>query len=97
MACKMHHARAGPGSCPPSHRLDVMSMAPRKPPTSHCPAPRWSLDDLVAALCQGRTWTMRRSSSWRMLEEAALKPQRSVSWRNSHDPDLDPQAHNIGA
>ena len=53
-------------------------MATRKPATSHCPATRWSLDDLVAALFQRRTWTMSRSSIWRILEEADLQPHRSV-------------------
>ena len=34
----------------PAARLDVMSMATRKPTTYHCHATRWSLDDLVTAL-----------------------------------------------
>ncbi len=78
VAFKMHRARVGPGACPPAARLDVMSMATRQPATSHCPATRWSLDDLVAALRQRRPWTMSRSSLWRMLEAADLKPHRSV-------------------
>jgi hypothetical protein len=95
VACKMHRARVAPGAFPPSQRLDVMSMATRKPALSYCPATRWSLDDLVAALCQCRTWTMSRSSIWRLLEEADLKPHRSVYWLNSHDPDFEAKAHNI--
>ena len=88
VAFKMHRARVGPGAFPPSQRLDVMSMATRKPATAYCPATRWSLDDLVAALLQGRAWTMSRSNIWRLLEEADLKPHRSVYWLNSHDPDF---------
>ena len=95
MACKIHRARVAPGAFPPLQRLDVMSMATRKPATSYCPATRWSLDDLVAALLQGRAWTMSRSSIWRLLEEADLKPHRSVYWLNSHDPDFESKAHNI--
>ncbi len=68
-------------------------MATRKPARYHCSATRWSLDDLVAALAQGRTWTMRRSSIWRLLDEADLKPHRRVSWLNSHDPDFEAKAH----
>ena len=93
----MHRVRVGPGAFPPSQRLDVMSMATRKPATYHCPATRWSLDDLVAALLQRRTWTMSRSSIWRLLEEADLKPHRSVYWLNSHSPDFEAKAHNICA
>jgi hypothetical protein len=72
-----------------------MSMATRQPATSYCPATRWSLDDLVAALFQRRTWAMSRSSIWRILEEADLKPHRSVYWLNSHDPDFEAKAHDI--
>ena len=95
VACKMRRARVGPGAFPPSQRLDVMAMATRKPATYHCPATRWSLDDLVAALLQRHAWTMSRSSIWRLLEEADLKPHRSVYWLNSHDPDFEAKAHDI--
>ena len=70
-------------------------MATRKPATYHCAATRWSLDDLVAALVQGRTWTMSRSSIWRILAEADLQPHRSVYWLNSHDPDFEAKAHDL--
>ena len=70
-------------------------MATRKPATFHCPATRWSLDDLVAALLQHRLQPMSRSRIWRILEEADLKPHRSVYWLNSHDPDFEAKAHDI--
>jgi hypothetical protein len=91
----MRRARVDRGAFPPSARLDVMAMATRKPARYHCAATRWSLDDLVTALAQGRTWTMSRSSIWRLLDEADLKPHRSVYWLNSHDPDFEAKAHNI--
>jgi hypothetical protein len=97
VACKMRRARVGRGACPPSVRLDVLSMATRKPATYHCPATRWSLADLVAPLQQRRIWTMSRSSIWRVLDEADLKPHRSVYWLNSHDPDFEAKAHDMCA
>jgi hypothetical protein len=95
VAFRMRRAQVGPGAFPPSQRLDVMSMATRKPATYYCPATRWSLDDLGAALFQGRTWPMSRSSVWRILDAADLKPHRSVYWLNSHDPDFETKAHDI--
>jgi hypothetical protein len=75
-----------------------MAMATRTPARYHCAATRWSLDDLVTALAQqGRTWPMRRSSIWRLLDAADLKPHRSVYWLHSHDPDFEAKAHNICA
>jgi hypothetical protein len=91
----MRRAQVGRGAFPPSARLDVIAMATRKPTRYHCPATRWSLDDLVAALAQERTWTMSRSSIWRLLDEADLKPHRSVYWFNSHDPDFEAKAYDI--
>jgi len=73
----------------------VRAMATRKPATYHCPATRWSLDDLVAALSQHRLQPLSRSSIWRILEEADLKPHRSVYWLNSHDPDCESKAQEI--
>src|SRR5438128_12041351 len=95
MASKMRRARVGRGAFPPFARLEVMAMATRKPATYHCAATRWSLDDLVAALEQHRPWVMSRSSIWRLLEEADLKPHRSVYWLNSHDPDFEPKARDV--
>jgi DDE superfamily endonuclease len=93
----MRRGPVGPGAFPPAARLEVMAMATRKPTTYHCPATRWSLDDLVTALQQGRLRTMSRSSIWRLLAEADLKPHRSVYWLNSHDPDCEAKAHDMCA
>jgi len=92
----MHRARVARSAFPPSERVDVLSMATRKPADVHCPATRWSLDDLVAAL-QQQQWsrTMSRSSIWRIFEEADLHPHRSVYWLNSHDPDFEAKARDI--
>ena len=91
----MPRARVARGAFPPSARLEVMAMATRKPTAYHCPATRWSLDDLVTALQQRRLEPMSRSSIWRMLDEADLKPHRSVYWLNSHDPDFEAKAQAI--
>ena len=91
----MRRARGARRAFPPSERVEVLAMATRKPATYHCPATRWSLDDLVAAQPQQRQQPMSRSSIWRILEEADLKPHRSVYWLNSHDPDFETKAHDI--
>jgi len=38
---------------------------------------------------------MSRATIWRLLEEADLKPHKSVYWLNSHDPDFEPKAQEI--
>ena len=96
MAYRMHRARVARSAFPPSERVAVLAMATRKPATYHCPATRWSLDDVVAALSQHRLQPLSRSSIWRILEEADRKPHRSVYWLNSHDPDFESKAQDIG-
>ncbi len=38
---------------------------------------------------------MSRSTIWRILDEADLKPHKSVYWLNSHDQDFNPKAEDI--
>ena len=73
MACKMRRAQVGRGAFPPSARLDVMSMATRKPARYHCSATRWSLDALVATVVVARALRQRRHAQ---VVPAASWPRR---------------------
>ena len=86
-----------PRRFPPAKRLDVISLASSTTEQQDCPATRWSLDDLAATLINqaAHAWAMSRSTIWRTLDEADLKPHRSVYWLNSHDPDFDAKAQAI--
>jgi hypothetical protein len=93
----MLRGRVGRGAFPPSRRLDVISLASNSI-TDHdqAAAPR-ALDDLAATLINRahHDQAMSRSPIWRVLDKADLKPHRSVSWLNSHDPDFDAKAHEV--
>ena len=77
----MPRARVARSAFPPSERVDVLAMATRKPATYHCPATRWSLDDLVAALSQHRLQPLSRSSIWRILEAVTDADRQGVDAR----------------
>jgi hypothetical protein len=85
------------GDFPPSQRLDVISLASSTTEQQDGPATRWSLDDLAIALVNqvAHARAMSRSTIWRTLDEADLKPHRSVYWLNSHDPDFEAKARAI--
>jgi hypothetical protein len=89
--------RVGRGAFPPSQRLDVISLASSTTADHGQTATRWALDDLAATLINRahHDRAMSRSTIWRVLEEADLKPHRSVYWLNSHDPDFDTKAREI--
>jgi len=83
----MRREQDGRGAFPPAAQVDVLSMATRTPTAYHCPATRWSLDEIATALHPHTSGgAMSRSTIWRVLEEADLKPYRSVYWLHSHDP-----------
>lgn len=87
----------GPGLFPPEDRLAVVTLASEKTTAHDCPATRWSLDDLARQLVNDTAAAaMQRSTIWRILDQADLKPHRSVYWLNSHDPDFAARAREIG-
>jgi transposase len=96
LACKTPHAPVGPGLFPPQDRLAVLTLASAKTEEHNCPATRWNLDELAMRLVnEAATEAMHRSTIWRILHQADLKPHRSVYWLNSHDPDFDAKAKTI--
>ena len=92
----MLRGRVNHGDFPPSAQVDVVTIASSKPEDYQGTFTRWSLDDIAATLVnQHAEETMSRSTIWRVLNEADLKPHRSVYWLNSHDPDFEAKARNI--
>jgi hypothetical protein len=92
----MLRGRVSRGDFPPSAQVDVVTIASSKPEAYQGTFTRWGLDDIAATLVnQHAAETMSRSTIWRVLNEADLKPHRSVYWLNSHDPDFDAKARNI--
>jgi hypothetical protein len=95
-ASKTHHAPAGPGAFPPDELTHVVNLATSTTDAHDRPATRWSLDDLAATIVnEAYHRAMSRATIWRVLDEADLKPHKSVYWLNSHDPDFDQKAQAI--
>jgi hypothetical protein len=92
----MRHGQDGHGALPPRERVAVGSLATRKPAEGYCPATRWRRHDLVAARRpQPSAPAMSRSTLWRILDAADLKPHRSGYGLHSHAPDCDPKARDL--
>ena len=80
----------------PSAHVDVVSIATSEPSDYGCTATRWSLDDIAATILnQTHAEAMSRSTIFRILDDADLKPHRSVYWLNSHDPDFEAKAREV--
>jgi DDE superfamily endonuclease len=92
----MLRAQGDRGAFPPSAQVTVMAIATSQPADYSCTATRWSLDDLTTALIHhAAAHAMSRSTIWRILDDADLKPHRSVYWLNSHDPAFEAKARAI--
>lgn len=95
-ACRTPRAPVGRGVFPPQDRVAVISLASESTAAHACPATRWTLDDLARKLVnEAAAEAMSRTTVWRILRDADLKPHRSVYWLNSHDPDFDTKAKAI--
>ena len=74
----------------------MVSIATSEPSDYGCTATRWSLDDIAATILnQTHAEAMSRSTIFRILDAADLKPHRSVYWLNSHDPDFEAKAREV--
>lgn len=94
----MPRGPVGRGLFPPQDRVAVVTFASESTADHDCPATRWTLDDRAFRLVNGAAAeAMSRSTVWRILQDADLKPHRSVYWLNSHDPDFDAKAKDICA
>lgn len=95
-ACETSPVRADPEPFPPSQQVDVLSIATSKTEEHDQHATRWSLDDIASTILkEAYVEHISRSTIWRILNDADLKPHRSVYWLNSHDPDFDAKAREI--
>jgi hypothetical protein len=92
----MPHAPAGPGAFPPDERLAVLSIATSTTRSHDRPVNGWTLDEIAATIVnEAHALTVSRATIWRVLDQADLKPHKSVYWLNSHDPDFEAKAKAI--
>src|SRR6516165_228235 len=78
-ACKTRRARADRLAFPPEQRATVLALASELPDGQGCPATRWTLDELATRLVnEYAEQAASRSTGWRILEAADLKPHKSI-------------------
>jgi transposase len=71
-------------------------VATSQPADHGRPCSTWTLDELAATIVNEKyAEAVSRSTVWRVLEEADLKPHKSRYWLTSHDPDFDAKAREI--
>lgn len=75
---------------PPQQQHKIVALATRPPIQQQVPTTHWSTGDLAwAAVREGIVATIGRSTVWRLLDQAAIKPHRWHYWLHSPDPDFE--------
>jgi hypothetical protein len=89
-------APAGPGAFPPDEQRAVIAIATSTTQDHDRPSNGWALDEIAATIVnEAHAQAISRSTVWRILDQADLKPHQSVSWLHSHDPDFEAKANEI--
>lgn len=86
---KTNHG-AGDRSFFPSETLHkVCALATFPPEEAGSPLPTWTMTELTDQVSQQNIAEISRSTVWRLLDQAAIKPHKWQYWLNSPDPDFE--------
>jgi len=89
---------AGRRGFPPQEQHKIVALATRPPTEDGVPITHWSATDLAQASVEGGiVESISRTTVWRLLDQAAIKPHRWHYWRNSPDPDFETKMLDIVA
>lgn len=96
-ACKTRHGPVGRGLFPPEGRVAVLAIATSLTEEHDSPRNGWTLDEIATTLVnEAHADVVSRATVWRVLQAADLQPHKSVYWLNSHDPEFETRAKEIG-
>ena len=93
---KTSHDQDGLALFPPEEQHQIVALATRRPEDFNRPIPAWSISELTdEVLKQGYVPSVSRSTVWRLLDQAALKPHKFRYWCQSPDPDFEAKMFHI--
>ena len=88
--------RQAPELFPPTNNSPWWRSPPARRPSHDRPVNGWTLDEIAATIVnEAHAQAISRATVWRILDQADLKPHKSVYWLNSHDPDFEAKAKEI--
>jgi len=85
--CATNHAPAGRSLFPSEAQHQIVALATRPPEECDRPVPAWSITELTDEISkQEIVFSISRSTVWRLLDQAEIKPHKWSYWLNSPDP-----------
>jgi transposase len=81
---------------PPEAQHQIVALATKTPESFNRPISAWSITELTdEVLKQHYVTSIGRSTVWRLLDQAALKPHKFRYWCQSPDPDFEAKMFHI--
>ena len=81
---------------PPHEQHKVVALATCPPREANTPITHWSMADLAqASVTQRIVASISRSTVWRLLDQAAIKPHRWHYWLHRPDPQFESKMHDV--
>lgn len=75
---------------PSEEQHQIVALATRPPEDLNRPVPMWTITELTQeTIKQEIVSSISRSTIWRLLDQAEIKPHRFRYWLNSPDPDFE--------
>lgn len=88
--CKISPAQDGRSLFPSEQQHQIVALATRPPEDLNRPVPTWTITELTQeTLKEEIVSSISRSTVWRLLDQAEIKPHKFRYWLNSPDPDFE--------
>lgn len=89
-ALETNHDLGDPALFPPEEQHQIMALATCPPEDYQRPVPTWTISELTQEVKDQKvTASISRSTVWRLLDQAEIKPHKWRYWLNSPDPDFE--------
>jgi len=90
------HVQGGPAFFPSEQQHQIVALATKPPEESHRPIPTWTITELTQEVKEQQiASSIARSTVWRLLDQAEIKPHKWRYWLNSPDPEFEAKMFHI--
>ncbi len=94
--CKTSPGQDVPSLFPSEEQHRIVALATRPPQELDRPVPTWTITELTQeTLRQEIVSSISRSTVWRLLDQAEIKPHKFRYWLNSPDPEFEAKMFHI--
>lgn len=96
MGFETNHVQADPSLFPSRQQHQIIALATKPPEYCRRPVPTWTISELTQEVKDQKIAnSIGRSTVWRLLDQAEIKPHKWRYWLNSSDPNFEAKMFHI--